>query len=75
MKRGLSQKSVFGDIRSSMEIGNEDNFYKTHVSDFGFNGFKPTVDGFAMVEEGESGRTVKLEEDESKPESNLRFLY
>ncbi|PPD89543.1 hypothetical protein GOBAR_DD13529 [Gossypium barbadense] len=73
------EESVVADIENSMEIGKEDKFDKTHVSELGFNGsesdfdgFKPIVHGSALVE-GEPGRTVKVEEDKSKPESNLNL--
>ncbi|XP_038997500.1 H/ACA ribonucleoprotein complex non-core subunit NAF1-like isoform X2 [Hibiscus syriacus] len=73
------EESEFEDIESIMEIGKEANFEKTHVSGLGvngsepdFDGFKPIVDGYAPVA-GESGRTVKVEEDESKPEVELGF--
>ncbi|KAK5772561.1 H/ACA ribonucleoprotein complex non-core subunit NAF1 [Gossypium arboreum] len=73
------EESVFADIDNSMEIGKEDKFDKTHVSELGFNGsesdfdgFKPIVHGSALVE-GEPGRAVKVEEDTSKPESNLNL--
>ncbi|KAK8507391.1 hypothetical protein V6N13_141411 [Hibiscus sabdariffa] len=53
-----------------MEIGKEESSEKTHVGDLGFNGSGPIVDGSALVE-GESGRTAKVEEDESKPQREL----
>ncbi|TXG74523.1 hypothetical protein ES288_1Z037000v1 [Gossypium darwinii] len=52
------EESVFADIDNSMEID--------------FDGFKPIVHGSALVE-GEPGRAVKVEEDTSKPESNLNL--
>ncbi|GMJ11465.1 hypothetical protein HRI_004815700 [Hibiscus trionum] len=71
------EESVFDDIENLMEIGKEASFGKIHVADLGlngsepeFDGFKPIVDGSAPVE-GESGRTVKAEEEEPKPEGVL----
>ncbi|XP_022742323.1 H/ACA ribonucleoprotein complex non-core subunit NAF1-like [Durio zibethinus] len=71
------EESEFGDIGKHMEIGKEDNFEKTHFGDPTVNGsepdfdvFKPIVCGSELVG-GESGCTVKVEEEESKPEGKL----
>ncbi|XWS54237.1 hypothetical protein CRYUN_Cryun10bG0073100 [Craigia yunnanensis] len=71
------EESELGGIEKSMEIGKEDNFEKTHVGDPSVivsepdvDGFKPIVCGSELVG-GESGCTVKVEEEESKPEGKL----
>ena len=71
------EESEFGGIEKSMEIGKEDNFENTHVGDPSVNGSEPDVDGFKPIVcgselvGGESGCTVKVEEEESKPEEKL----
>ncbi|XVE66234.1 hypothetical protein DITRI_Ditri08aG0064100 [Diplodiscus trichospermus] len=69
-----SQESEVGAIEKSMEICKEDNLEKTHVADPrvsesepDVHGFKPIVCGPGLVG-GESGCTVKVEEEESEPE-------
>ncbi|XP_038996658.1 H/ACA ribonucleoprotein complex non-core subunit NAF1-like [Hibiscus syriacus] len=71
------EESEFEDIESIVEICKEASFERTHVGDLGANGSEPDFDGFKSIVDGsapvasESDRTVKLEEDESKPDVEL----
>ncbi|KAE8693438.1 hypothetical protein F3Y22_tig00110812pilonHSYRG00089 [Hibiscus syriacus] len=71
------EESEFEDIESIVEICKEASFERTHVGDLGANGSEPDFDGFKPIVDGsapvasESDRTVKVEEDESKPDVEL----